>query len=99
MSKAAQFSAADPRTPEVWAPTPRTNIEFRGLHMMHGGPRAMYLPEHTHVEIQVQTRFRQTADRIGVEPYCSSLYAPRQPHTGGIDENWEVIVMLLEPQF
>jgi AraC family transcriptional regulator len=59
----------------------------------------MYLPEHTHAEIQVQTRFRQTADRAGLEPDGRSLYAPGQPHTGGIDEHWEVIVMLLEPQF
>jgi AraC family transcriptional regulator len=65
---------------------------------MHGGPHAMYLPEHAHVETQVQTRFRQTADRSGMEPHSSSLYAPQQPHTGGIENNSEVIVMLLEPQ-
>lgn len=64
---------------------------------MRGGPRAMYLSEHSHIETQIQTRFRYTADRAGVEPQSSSLYAPGQPHTGGIDDNWEVIVMLLEP--
>jgi AraC family transcriptional regulator len=58
----------------------------------------MYLPEHSHVEIQVQTRFRQTTDGTGMTPHSSSLYAPRQPHSGGIEENWEVIVMLLTPQ-
>jgi AraC family transcriptional regulator len=33
-----------------------------------------------------------------MEPYRSSLYAPGQPHRGGVDDNWEVIVMLLDPQ-
>lgn len=98
MSRADESSPTHPRTPELWRPTPRTKLEFRGLHVMHGGPRAMYLPEHAHIEIQIQTRFRRTADRVGLEPYCTSLYAPGQPHTGGIHENWEVIVMLLEPQ-
>ena len=92
-------SAVDRLTPELWMPTPRTSIAFPGLQIMHGGPRAMYLPEHAHVEIQVQTRFRRTGGRAAVEPCGSSLYAPRQPHAGGIDEDWEVIVMLLKPHF
>lgn len=33
-----------------------------------------------------------------MEPYRSSLYAPRQPHSGGVGDNWEVIVMLLYPE-
>jgi AraC family transcriptional regulator len=65
---------------------------------MHGGPSAMFLPEHEHVQTQIQTRFRPTADAIRLEPDRSSLYAPGQPHTGGVDDNWEVIVMLLDPQ-
>jgi AraC family transcriptional regulator len=65
---------------------------------MHGGPAAMVLPEHEHVETQIQTRFRPTDDGTSLEPYRSSLYAPRQPHSGGVDDNWEVIVMLLGPQ-
>jgi AraC family transcriptional regulator len=66
---------------------------------MHGGPEAIVLPEHEHVETQIQTRFRPTAGGTGTEPYRSSLYAPGQPHSGGVDDNWEVIVMLLDPQF
>ncbi len=65
---------------------------------MHGGPAAVVLPEHEHLETQIQTRFRPTAGGIGIEPYRSSLYAPGQPHLGRVDENWEVIVMLLDPQ-
>lgn len=95
MSKPQQASGQQPR---IWAPTPKTNIRFRGLRLMHGGPDAMALPEHEHVETQIQTRFRQTGDGTRMEPYCSSLYAPRQPHRGGIDDNWEVVVMLLDPQ-
>lgn len=58
----------------------------------------MVLPEHEHVEAQIQTRFRPTADGNGIEPYGTSLYAPGQPHRGGVDDNREVIVMLLDPQ-
>ena len=76
----------------------RTQLEFRGLRVMHGGPRAMYLPEHSHVETQIQTCFRRTGDHGAMEPHRSSLYAPGQAHTGGIRDNWEVVVMLLEPQ-
>jgi AraC-like DNA-binding protein len=82
----------------IWEPTPTTNIQFRGLRLMHGGPVAMILPEHEHVETQIQTRFCPKVDGIGLEPYRSSLYAPGQPHRGGVGDNWEVIVMLLDSQ-
>jgi hypothetical protein len=77
---------------------PTTNIQFQGLRLMHGGPDAIVLPEHEHEETQIQTRFRKTEDGTGMEPYRSSLYAPRQPHSGGVGDNWEVIVMLLYPE-
>src|ERR1044072_2438405 len=95
MSERKDFAASGPR---IWEPTPATNIQFRGLRLMHGGPRGVVLPEHEHVETQVQTRFCPVADGRGVEPYRSSLYAPGQPHSGGVDDNWEVIVMLLDPR-
>jgi AraC family transcriptional regulator len=57
----------------------------------------MYLPEHEHVETQIQTRFRPREDS-GLRPHRSSLYAPGQPHRGAIDDNWQVVVMLLEPR-
>jgi len=58
----------------------------------------MYLPEHEHVETQIQTRFQPRDDSAGLQPHRSSLYAPGQPHRGAIDDNWEVVVMLLEPR-
>jgi len=45
----------------IWKPTPATDISFRGLREMHGGPRAMYLPEHEHPETQIQARFLEKA--------------------------------------
>jgi AraC family transcriptional regulator len=57
----------------------------------------MYLPEHEHLETQVQTRFRPDAARQGLKAAYSSLYAPGQAHRGGWDEGWEVVVLLLEP--
>src|SRR5215471_18120692 len=95
MSKPQRFSGSGPR---IWEPRPTTDRQFRGLRLMHGGPEAMILPEHEHVETQIQTRFRPLDDGTGAAPYRSSLYAPRQPHSGGWDDNWEVIVMLLDPQ-
>ena len=95
MKEPQQTSGSGPR---VWEPTPTTNIQFPSLRLMHGGPTAMVLPEHEHVQTQIQTRFRPTADGIGLEPYRSSLYAPGEPHRGGVDDNWEVIVMLLDSQ-
>jgi AraC family transcriptional regulator len=58
----------------------------------------MYLPEHEHVETQIQTCFRPREDSAGLQPHRSSLYAPGQPHRGAIADNWEVVVMLLEPR-
>lgn len=85
------------REPQIWEPTPVTNFQFRGLRVMHGGPIAMYLPEHEHRETQVQTRFRRAGHSGGLFPLASSLYAPGQPHRGGIEDNWEVVVVLLDP--
>jgi hypothetical protein len=62
------------------------------------GQRPWFLPEHEHIETQIQTRFRPIDNGTGKEPYRSSLYAPGQPHSGGIDDNWEVVVLLLDPQ-
>src|SRR5215470_12462020 len=95
VSKPQEFSGSGPI---IWQPRPATNIQFRGIRLMHGGPEAMVLPEHEHIETQIQTRFRPIDNGSGTEPYRSSLYAPGQPHSGGIDDNWEVIVLLLGPQ-
>ena len=95
MKEPQQISGSGPR---IWEPTSTTSKQSRGVRLMHGGPAAMVLPEHEHVETQIQTRFRPTATGIGLEPYRSSLYAPGQPHSGGVDDNWEVIVMLLDSQ-
>jgi AraC family transcriptional regulator len=83
--------------PPVWAPTAATSIALGDCRMMHAGPAAMWIPEHEHAEVQVQTRFERADGEAVLRPLGSSLYAPGQPHTGGIEENWEVIVVLLGP--
>lgn len=75
-----------------------TNLEYSGLRIMHAGPDPLYLPEHEHVETQIQSRYRRLEGTTTLEPISSSLYAPHEPHVGRIEENWEVVVLLLSPE-
>jgi AraC family transcriptional regulator len=82
----------------IWMPTASTSVQLKDARFMHGGPQAMSLPEHEHIEVQVQTRFQRG---IGPgnrwEPFSTILYAPGEPHRGSIEEGQQTLVMLLGP--
>jgi AraC family transcriptional regulator len=79
-------------------PNHENDVRSGGIRAMHGGPIAMRLPEHAHVETQVQVRFRKQSDQSDPEPVDMSLHPPLEPHTGGWEDNWEVIVFLIAPR-
>ena len=66
---------------------------------MHAGPQGMSIPEHEHAEVQVQTRFRQEGASNDWAPFSTILYAPGEPHSGGIDEGQQTLVMLMGIRF
>jgi AraC family transcriptional regulator len=82
----------------IWLPNHENDVHSGGIRAMHGGPTAMRLPEHAHVETQVQVRFRKFSDQSDPQPVEMSLHPPLEPHTGGWEENWEVVVFLLTPR-
>ena len=82
----------------IWLPNRENDMHSGGIRAMHGGPIAMRIPEHAHVETQVQVRFRKLRDQSDPEPVDMSLHPPLKPHSGGWEENWEVIVFLIAPR-
>jgi AraC family transcriptional regulator len=79
-----------------WRATKETSIVVKGFAALYGGPTAAKLAEHSHAEAQVTVRFGpETASpkRTSVV----SLFAPQQPHSGGWDEGWQVVVFHLSP--
>ncbi|HEY3453175.1 MAG TPA: AraC family transcriptional regulator [Bryobacteraceae bacterium] len=66
--------------------------------VMHGGPKAMRLPEHEHAEIQIETHFSPSSLTRGsapVLPETFRLIPSGKPHVGSWREGSEVIVFLL----
>jgi hypothetical protein len=47
----------------IWLPNRENDMHSGGIRAMHGGPIAMRIPEHAHVETQVQVRFRKLTKR------------------------------------
>ena len=84
------------RQESLWVPTPTTAVQLRGLSALHGGPRAMHLPEHSHPETQVEVHFRPSESRL-LFPAEVSVIAPQQPHVGHWEQNTEVVVFLVGP--
>jgi len=71
---------------------------------MHGGPVGMRLPEHQHVETQLEVHFgRPSGEKslpLSAMPYLPKdmeLIPARRPHVGGWDDDSEVIVVLIPP--
>ena len=64
---------------------------------MHGGPRAMRLPEHEHAEIQIQAHFSPTSLSRGAAsiPETYRLIPSGKPHVGSWCEGSEVVVFLV----
>ncbi len=85
----------EPAQPETAGPV---DLQFDGLRIMRAGPEPMYIPEHAHVEAQIQTRYRRVSGGAGLEPVSTFLYSPHEPHIGQIEENCEVVVLLLSPK-
>ena len=71
---------------------------------MHGGPVGMRLPEHQHVETQLEVHFgRPSGEKslpLSAMPYLPKdmeLIPARRPHVGGWDDDSEVILVLIPP--
>jgi hypothetical protein len=82
----------------TWKATRKTSIVLRGFAALYGGPAAAVLPEHSHAEAQVTVRFASRASTDKRAPVGVDLWAPRQPHSGGWKERWEVVVFHLSPE-
>jgi AraC family transcriptional regulator len=79
-----------------WRATKETSIVVKGFAALYGGPTAAKLAEHSHAEAQVTVRFGpETASPKRTS--AVSLFAPQQPHSGGWDEGWQVVVFHLSP--
>jgi AraC family transcriptional regulator len=79
-----------------WRPTAHTKILVNGFAALYGGPRAAKLAQHSHAEVQVTVRFGpETANRCRTS--AVSLFASQQPHAGGWEEGWQVVVFHLSP--
>ena len=82
-----------------WRPSPTTRVEIPGLCLMHGGPAAMYLPEHQHPELQFQANFLPSGNLPGAPlqemPQAFRLIPPGQPHRGQWAQGTEVVVALI----
>jgi AraC family transcriptional regulator len=83
---------------QTWKATRKTSIVLRGFAALYGGPAAAVLPEHSHAEAQVTVRFASRASTDKRAPVGVDLWAPRQPHSGGWKERWEVVVFHLSPE-
>jgi AraC family transcriptional regulator len=83
---------------EIWRPTRKTSIVLRGFAALYGGPAAAILPEHSHAEAQVTVRFASRATTHKLAPAHIDLFAPRQTHSGGWKEGWEVVVFHLSQE-
>jgi len=69
-----------------------------GFAALYGGPAAAILPEHSHAEAQVTVRFASRATTHKLAPAHIDLCAPRQTHSGGWKDGWEVVVFHLSQQ-
>jgi AraC family transcriptional regulator len=83
-----------------WTSTDANTVSAAGLRIMHGGPIGMELPEHEHVEAQVEVHFRRPA-ASGEEllPAETELIAPLRRHCGFWEDESEVIVILIPPHY
>lgn len=65
---------------------------------MHGGPRAMRLPEHEHAEVQVDAHFSPNSLLRGTGSVLAETYRlipSGKPHVGSWREGSEVVVFLV----
>jgi AraC-like DNA-binding protein len=73
--------------------------KFNHLTALYGGPRKSTITEHTHVDAQVSVHFRpQPSPQSGQLPAHVHLYASEQPHCGGWDQGWQVVVFQISPR-
>jgi AraC family transcriptional regulator len=85
-------------TTPVWKQPNNPAWTFHGLTALYGGPRMSAIAEHSHIDAQVSVHFRPgSSQEPGQLPAHVHLYAPEQPHSGGWDQGWEVIVFHLSP--
>lgn len=83
--------------PQQWQPTKETAWRFAGISVLHGGPEAGSIAEHSHAEAEVSVHFRSSGAGRRVVPEHVHLYATKQPHCGGWKIGHEVVVFLLSP--
>ena len=92
------MNVASLRTP-VWKPSARTRMAVEDFVVMHGGPKAMCLPEHEHKEVQIEAHFSPVSlARVGSQVLAETfhLIPSRKPHVGSWNDGSEVIVFLLD---
>ena len=84
---------------DIWRPTKDSVFALRDFSVLRGGPRSATISEHTHAEAQVTVRFRpsKTHNSKKLAAYAN-LYASKQPHSGGWEEGWHVLVFQFSPQ-
>ena len=80
-----------------WKATENTLRAFNGVVVMHGGPEAARIPEHSHPEVEVSVHFRANGGNGMPIARHVHLYSPGQPHTGGWRTGQEVAVFRLSP--
>ena len=82
------------RMPEAseWKATENTRRSYAGMVVMHGGPMAGSIPEHSHREVEVSVHFRSHGPNRAPVARHAHLYPPRVPHRGGWRTGHEVVV-------
>lgn len=80
-----------------WKATENTRRSYAGMVVMHGGPMAGSIPEHSHREAEVSVHFRSHGPNRAPVARHAHLYPPRMPHRGGWRTGHEVVVFLLSP--
>lgn len=81
----------------LWKATANTVRSSAGIVVMHGGPAAGTIPEHSHVEVEVSVHFRSSGVNGVPTARHAHLYPPGMPHSGGWKAGHEVVVFLLSP--